>query len=479
MENTGLKGEMKMNRYSDMLRVPAQYEGSQRGNPFSEAVPEMLSYEELMDRLVSKPLRPEGLDDMSSSERRTALTNLNNLFIPMDYMYAIYDTLYRAMLSSYSNLSLINMVAQQNDLFLGRQTKQFSTQAESCSILGVLGIGKTSPIRRCLHQIPQVIEHTEYRGEMLYCKQVLYLMVECPSDCSVKTLACSIFSALDQTIGSHYFEQFGKGGKLSVSAATTQIKILCMTHHIGLILVDEIQNAVTTAQKQHQVRPLVKFLVELTNDTSTGVCFIGTGLAEEIFAEQEHLRRRTRGLRLTPMKPGAGYHRFLSELWKNQYTEERAPLSESTANRIYDQSGGIPAYITAIFRESQAYALLVGKKCIDTDSIQYAVESLGLFVPKTFAKGVPISEISIKGDETPKIGCKPKTGVEKQACEETAVLTDASSVFGDSVCKRSYAVKRGRKPIPRDKEDILVAYENDEDVFEFLMRSGMAETVVD
>ena len=102
MENTGLKGEMKMNRYSDMLRVPAQYEGSQRGNPFSEAVPEMLSYEELMDRLVSKPLRPEGLDDMSSSERRTALTNLNNLFIPMDYMYAIYDTLYRTMLSSYS-----------------------------------------------------------------------------------------------------------------------------------------------------------------------------------------------------------------------------------------------------------------------------------------------------------------------------------------------------------------------------------------
>lgn len=280
---------MKMNRYPDRLRVPAQYEGSQRGNPLSEAVPDMLSYEELMDRLASKPLRPEGLNDMSSSERRTALTNLNNLFIPMDYMYAIYDTLYRAMLSSYSNLSLINMVAQQNDLFLGRQTKQFSTQAESCSILGVPGIGKTSTIRRCLHQIPQVIEHTEYRGEMLYCKQVLYLMVECPSDCSVKTLACSIFSALDQAIGSHYFDQFGKGGKLSVSAATTQIKILCMTHHIGLILVDEIQNAVTTAQKQHQVRPLVKFLVELTNDTSTGVCFIGTGLAEEIFAEQEHL----------------------------------------------------------------------------------------------------------------------------------------------------------------------------------------------
>lgn len=464
-----------MNRYPNSLHVPAQYEGTQRGNPFSEAMPEMLTYKELMDRLASTPLRPENLADMSSAERRTALTGLNTLFIPMDYMYAIYDTLYRAMLSSYSNLSLINIVAQQNDLFLGRQANQFSTQAESCSILGVPGIGKTSTIRRCLQLIPQVIEHTEYRGEQLFCKQVLYLMVECPSDCSVKTLACSIFAALDRVIGSRYFDQLGKGGKLSVSTATTQIKILCMTHHIGLILVDEIQNAVTTAQRQHQTRPLVKFLVELTNDTSTGVCFIGTGLAEEIFVEQEHLRRRTRGLRLTPMKPDAVYRKFLATLWQNQYTEEKAPLTDGLANKIYDESGGIPAYITAIFRESQVHALMTGKRCIDAGCIRFAVDALGLFVPKTFAKGIPISEICIENEAEE---FRDVISGDDLCCTQTkkANIADDSDA---TTCKRSYAVKRGRKPIPRDKDDILSAFLGGADAVEFLIANGMAQIGVE
>ena len=42
-----------MNRYPNSLHVPAQYEGTQRGNPFSEAMPEMLTYKELMDRLAN------------------------------------------------------------------------------------------------------------------------------------------------------------------------------------------------------------------------------------------------------------------------------------------------------------------------------------------------------------------------------------------------------------------------------------------
>lgn len=49
--------------------------------------------------------------------------------------------------------------------------------------------------------------------------------------------------------------------------------------------------------KNRQVKPLIKFLVELTNDTSTAVYFVGTPLAEELFVAQEHLKRRTRGIR--------------------------------------------------------------------------------------------------------------------------------------------------------------------------------------
>ena len=269
---------------------------------------------------------------------------------------------------------------------------------------------------------------------------------------------------------------------MSVSAATTQIKILCMTHHVGMILVDEIQNAVTTARRQGQVKPLIKFLVELTNDTSTGVCFVGTDLAEEIFTEQEHLRRRTRGLRLTPMKPDAGYRRFITSVWQYQFTKEHAPLTDKLANKIYDLSGGIPAYVTAIFRESQVHALMCGKKCITDQCIQYAADVLGLHVPKTYAKGTSISEIQLQCDES--LHDNEESRLKESATHESPTLpdnhvsiTDAQAGNPDTLqCKRLYANKRGRKAVQRDTDDLLVAFSKGVDLVEFIIQNGLAES---
>lgn len=91
------------------------------------------------------------------------------------------------------------------------------------------------------------------------------------------------------------------------------------------------------------MKPLIRFLVELTNDTSTGIYFVGTPLAEELFLSEKHLKRRTRGIRLLPMKPDSAYREFLERLWKYQFTVETAPLTDKLANKLYDYSGGIPA----------------------------------------------------------------------------------------------------------------------------------------
>lgn len=83
---------------------------------------------------------------------------------------------------------------------------------------------------------------------------------------------------------------------MSASALVTQVKIICLNHAVGVIVVDEIQNAIQTAVHNKQVRPLIKFLVELVNETCTSIYFIGTSEAEQLFCQQEHLQRRTRGL---------------------------------------------------------------------------------------------------------------------------------------------------------------------------------------
>jgi hypothetical protein len=137
--------------------------------------------------------------------------------------------------------------------------------------------------------MPQVLEHTEFHDQLFYTKQVLYLHVECPSDCSVKTLGYNIIHAINTATGASL-----KAIKSdSASAIATQVKILCLNYHVGLLIVDEIQNAVTTARKNRQIKPLIKFLVELMNDTATAIYFVGTPQAEELFLSQEHLKRRT------------------------------------------------------------------------------------------------------------------------------------------------------------------------------------------
>ena len=428
-----------MSKYSiGEQRVAAVYDPAQEGNPFLAAMPKMLAHSAFMAAVRSLPPLPAGLGAMMPEERRQHLPMLSSLFIPMDYTYVLYDQLFRALSSTYSTRTMLEEIQRTNALFRGSPI--YATQPATGSILGVPGVGKSSTIRRSLSLLPQVIEHEKYQGKPFFCKQILYLIVECPSDCSVKTLGLNIAVAIDKAIGSSYAKQLTTLRSAAASAIATQVKVLCLTHHVGLILIDEIQNAVTTAQKNKQIKPLIKFLVELTNDTCTSAFFVGTPIAEELFSSQEHLKRRTRGMRLLPFKPDGAYRAFLQAIWPYQLTPTTAPLSEQLANKLYDHSGGIPAYIIKIFQESQAQALLQGESCISAKTMQRAIERLAIKVPRTFSGGTHISDFE---------GC-PDT--EQQPLPLGA--EDATAPVS-----RLYAKPRGRKAAPREETDLLLAYQ--------------------
>lgn len=439
-----------MRKYPEGQMVGAIYDNSPADNPFLAAMPEMLGQDEFITGVRGAPPLPHTLPQMSSEERRQSLPLLASLFFPMAYMYAIYDQLHRAITTTYTTRTVLDGIRQTNALFCSTAIQSYATQADTGSILGVPGIGKTSTIRRCLSLLPQVIEHTEYQGQPFFCKQVLYLRIECPSDCSIKTLALNLVAALDQAIGSNYLERLTSLRSVAVSAVATQVKILCMTHHVGLILVDEIQNAVVTARKNRQIKPLIKFLVELTNDTCTGVYFVGTPLAEELFTTEEHLKRRTRGIRLLPLKPDGTYRAFLEQLWPYQLTSQAAPLTDKLANKLYDWSGGIPAYIIKIFQESQVQALLQGQSSLNEKTMQRAIDILAIKVPKTYAGGTHLSDFEIGAVEAPS----------NDESQEVA---------------RMYANKRGRKAAQRDAADLLTAYKSGGDISRHLKELGLLE----
>lgn len=387
-------------KYKKELTVDAIYTNNSLKNPYIEAMPELISKDEYKKEILSLPPHPHLINSKSPEERREELSMLNKFFYPMDYMYCIYDMLYRAIISNYNSKTILESIKQMNIIYQKRNgvelNSNYSTQSFSGAILGVPGIGKSSTIKRSLSLIPQVIIHKNYNNTYLYQKQITHLIVECPCDCSVKTLAANIISSVDQAIGSNYFEEMVKNKRLSSSSALAmKVKIICLNHRVGVLVIDEIQNAILTAERNKQVKPLIKFLVELTNETCVSICFSGTLDAEDLFCSQEHLMRRTRGYRLLPLKPNITYYNFISAIWDYQWLINKTELKENLMNMIYDYSGGVPDYILKIFINSQIQAIFDGVEKITPEIIKKTVMMLNIQVRRTYTGGNSISDFEL------------------------------------------------------------------------------------
>lgn len=443
--------------------VDAVYDNSGSQNPLIEALPECLDAEQFFQKIQCFPRIPTDQQAMHINERKQGLTLLPTVFIPLNYMYYVYNSLYRMLQSSYHTLTSLERVKKINSIFAADTVGGYGVQSQSGALLGTPGLGKTSTLRRCLSLIPQVIQHEKYLGNIFFCKQVLWLHVECPSDASQKTMSFNIIRALDLAVGSNHLDYLIRRKSNSTSAAATYIKTLCLTYNVGLLVVDEIQNVVATAQRKKQVRPLIRFLNELTNDTCTAIYFTGTTLAESVFQSEEYLRRRTRGPRLLPFRPDANYRSFLQTLWQYQYTYESAVLTDKLANLIYDYSGGIPAYISKLFEESQAQAIMQGLDKIDGKLITATANYLAIQPPKELGVGTFLSDFAI-----------PKEDVLTHRSDDiSSCVTTKDSDYN----KRLYAMQRGRKAEKRDERDLLIAFKEG-NMREKLLEQNMMEEAI-
>ena len=92
-------------RYQEMQGncVNAIYSREQ-GNPYLEALPDVLGKREFGRRIKSQPDFPRDISRLAPEERRNLLSGLSQWFQPMDYMYTLYDMLHRAMCSTVFDL---------------------------------------------------------------------------------------------------------------------------------------------------------------------------------------------------------------------------------------------------------------------------------------------------------------------------------------------------------------------------------------
>ena len=146
-----------------------------------------------------------------------------------------------------------------------------------------------------------------------YTKIIPCLVVQCPFDSSVKGLLLEIIRKADEILNSRYYENALR------ARATTDMLIGSVSqvalNHIGLLVVDEIQNVVGNKNGQS----LVVMLTQLINNSGISICMVGTPKCKIFFEKEMQLARRSLGLEYGVMDYDDCFYELCKILFHFQY----------------------------------------------------------------------------------------------------------------------------------------------------------------
>lgn len=291
-----------------------------------EMIKPMMSGEELKENMKVLVDYEEYIRNESQPVRLMELNNIYSFYLPSDMSVEIYTKLYLAMIRSMQKKESKLAVKQRNindikgGIDSGASFNGIIGGSDSFSILGNSGIGKSSAIARAIDMFEgeKVIEL-----ENPYCKIVPVINVQCPFDCSSKSMLLAIVKKIDDKIGTTYYEMMIKSRATTNTMIVSASKILL--NHVALLIIDEIQNLI----KHKAGIQLVSMLTQLLNESGISICFVGTHEVEPFFESVDYLARRTLGLIYNRCEYNDYFREFCTILWKYQYVKKQTDISDT------------------------------------------------------------------------------------------------------------------------------------------------------
>lgn len=334
-----------------------------------KCMPQMLSGQELMEQMAEYPVYPADIRERGSAERLVALTDIYDLYIPSQMSVEIYHKLYMGILRSLQKKESMQAVCQQYENrkgIRGKRCQGIIGGADSFTILGQSGIGKSSAVFRA---IGLITEKEVLEMERPYCRIAPCIVVQCPFDSSVKGLLLEILRRVDEVLDSHYYTQAVR------ARATTDMLIGSVSqvalNHIGLLVVDEIQNVANSRNG----KSLVGMLTQLINNSGISICMVGTPESIPFFEQALQLARRSLGLQYGTMEFGKGFCEVCRRIFTYQYTKEGMELTETVLEWLYEHCGGNLSILVSIFHDAQETAILDGRDILDMEALETAYKT--------------------------------------------------------------------------------------------------------
>ena len=328
-------------------------------------MPRMLTGDELDAALRIEPEYDESIMRATEAERLIALQDLYSVYIPTDMSREVYTKLYLALLRSMSkkqSLTAIRQFSENQRIIKGKEYSSIIGGSDSFTVIGDSGIGKSATVSRVVDMISsQRVIDLPNSMRIIPCVQV-----QTPADCSVKGLLFEVLRKVDEILGTRYHyhaTRVNSTADMLIGSVST-----VALNHIGLLVVDEIQNVVNS--KNGSI--VVGMLTQLINNAGISICMVGTPKSALFFGQEMMLARRSLGLSYGPFACDEMFADFSSELFRYQYVQNKTVLDDSILQWLYNHSRGNISIVVGLLHDAQEISILDGYERLDITSLERA-----------------------------------------------------------------------------------------------------------
>ncbi|WP_242396697.1 AAA family ATPase [Clostridium butyricum] len=374
---TILKGKVEEAMYNQQEIEEYSY------NPFIEALPKIFTANDVVEKFTVLPKISDEDRNKAENLRYHIIKRAKTFIQPLPIHIKIERKLSSLIRRGYLSRNPVDKSFLQSLRILNglddRSIKENSIQdelnnirstADSISIIGISGIGKTTAIERLLLMYPQVIKHFEYNGTNLTRTQIVWLKIDCPYDGNLSTLCKSFFTAIDDILGTRYLEKFGYSNRITSTMMINMTK-LAWRYGIGVLVIDEIQHLLNA---KNDMEEMLNFFVTLTNTVGIPTVLIGTSKAQKLFKGNFRQARRaaSEGAVMWDRmkKDSEEWNFFMESIWEFQGLKKIAKLTDKLIDVFYDECQGITAVAVNLFLLAQERALQDGKEEITVGIIR-------------------------------------------------------------------------------------------------------------
>lgn len=338
-----------------------------------EYLPKMLIGEELEQAMTFLPKYSIDICCLSASDRLLALESLSEIYVPSMMTYEIYSKIYLAMAHSLDKKNTKLALKQSNQNYRQIHGMNYSGVlggSDAFSIIGPSGIGKTTAILKSMVLAGGM---NTIVTEEPYDIIVPCISVQCPHDCSVKSLMFAILKEIDLAIGTNTFEIATKT-RASIDVLITHVSQQLMLHG-ALLVVDECQNLCSKSKKNTSGEKLISALTQLINNSGVSICLVGLPETMDIFNSEMQLARRNIGLHYKGLDFDDYFVHFCKTLFQYQYVANPCELTDGMLAWIYEHCKGIIAITISLFAEAQQIAIIDRTEKLDIGILSKAYEN--------------------------------------------------------------------------------------------------------